>query len=163
MDNNIPPMAQSKPKPCYGGKPWSLCQVTTLLPEHYQHPHSSSLQRLLKQERRHHIRTQQDKKFIQPWTFLRSLSKPREMSVNLTTNQSFTLHNIHISFQYPTDPYTHASYSGGETKAAPAGCLSVHYMTFDVQLVYKGLVGHRSGGATCHLSSDTKSFQSASL
>jgi hypothetical protein len=64
--------------------------------------------------------------------------RPREISVNLTTNKSFTLHNIHISFQYPTDPYTHASYSGGETKAAPAGCLSVHYMTFDVQLVYKG-------------------------
>jgi hypothetical protein len=34
--------------------------------------------------------------------------RPREMTVNLTTNKSFTLHNIHISFQYPTDPYTHA-------------------------------------------------------
>jgi hypothetical protein len=64
--------------------------------------------------------------------------RPRETSVNLTTNKSFTLHNIHISFQYPIDPYNHASYSGGETKAAPAGCLSVHCMTFDVQLVYKG-------------------------
>lgn len=62
--------------------------------------------------------------------------RPREMSVNLTTNKSFTLH-AYISLFSILLIHT-PMLQTQVAKAAPAGCLSVHCMTFDVQLVYKG-------------------------
>jgi hypothetical protein len=62
--------------------------------------------------------------------------RPREMSANLTTNKSFTLHTYISVFSILLihTPMLQTQVA----KAAPAGCLSVHCMTFDVQLVYKG-------------------------
>lgn len=162
-------MAQSKQKPCYRGKPWSLCHVTTLLPEHYQHLHSSSLQRLLKQERRHHIWTLEDKKFIQPWIFLISLSKPREISgqerwLSISPQTNHLLYITYISVFSILLIHTPMLILRWRNKSSP--CRLSKCALYDIWCttgLQRKLVHRRSGGATCHLSSDTKSFQSASL